>query len=159
VPFTGWPGQNQRVETTWDGLPVAQDKPWVSAVVVWRQGGEGREFLLLHRHHQGPEHEGDWAWTSPAGARMPGEEPLAAARRELREEIGLELPLAGPLPHLTDDVALFVAEAAADAEIVLDAEHDRYEWVRLDEAVRRCLPAIVGEGLRIADRAVAEGMR
>jgi hypothetical protein len=32
-------------------------------------------------------------------------------------------------------------------------------WVRFDEAVRRCLPAIVGEGLRIADRAVAEGVR
>ena len=103
--------------------------------------------------------EGDWAWTSPAGARQPGEAPSAAARRELLEEVGLELPLTGPLAHLTDDVALFAAEAPADAEIVLDAEHDRYEWVTLEEGVRRCLPAVVGKALRIADRAAAEGVR
>ena len=103
--------------------------------------------------------EGDWAWTSPAGARQPGEAPSATARRELLEEVGLELPLTGPLAHLTDDVALFAAEAPADAEIVLDAEHDRYEWVTLEEGVRRCLPAVVGKALRIVDRAVAEGVR
>jgi 8-oxo-dGTP pyrophosphatase MutT (NUDIX family) len=159
VRFTAWPGQNQRVETTWDGLPVAREKPRVSAVVVWRRAGEVREFLLLHRQHHGPEYEGDWAWTSPAGARQPGEAPSATARRELLEEVGLELPLTGPLAHLTDDVALFVAEAPADAEIVLDAEHDRYEWVTLEEGVRRCLPAVVGKALRIADRAAAEGVR
>jgi 8-oxo-dGTP pyrophosphatase MutT (NUDIX family) len=139
------------VETTWDGLPVAAEKPHAAAVVVWRRRADGvREFLLLHRHHEGPEYEGDWAWTSPAGARLPGEDPRAAALRELREETGLELEIDGPLAHVTDDVALFVAEAPADAAVVIDAEHDRFEWVPLDEGVARCLPAVVGESLRIA---------
>ncbi|NUR77478.1 MAG: NUDIX domain-containing protein [Thermoleophilia bacterium] len=141
------------METTWDGLPVAQDKPMAVAVVVRRGSPPRTEYLLLHRAHEGPAYEGDWAWTTPAGARRPGEEPRRAAERELTEETGLRLPIAGPLEHVTDDVALFVAEAPADAEVRLDAEHDRFEWVTLEEGVRRCLPAVVGESLRIADAA------
>jgi 8-oxo-dGTP pyrophosphatase MutT (NUDIX family) len=148
-------GDDRAVERTWDGLPVVQEKPWVSAVVVWRDGSAGREFLLLHRHHQGPEFEGDWAWTSPAGARQPGETPDDAARRELHEETGLTLSLRGPLEHVTEDVALYVAESESEAEVVIDVEHDRFEWVTLEVAVRRCLPAVVAEGIRIADRAAS----
>jgi hypothetical protein len=70
--------------------------------------------------------------------------------RELREETGLELAFE-PLPHETDGVALFVAEAPGGAQIVLEAEHDRFEWVTLDEGLARCLPAIVGRGLELAD--------
>jgi 8-oxo-dGTP pyrophosphatase MutT (NUDIX family) len=143
-------GETSPVQTTWDGLPVAQDKPRAVAVALWRWTTSGREYLLLHRAHQGPAYEGDWAWTTPAGARQPGEDPRAAAERELLEETGLALPIAGPLEHVTDDVALFVAEASRDAEVRLDAEHDRFEWVTLEEGVRRCLPAVVGESLRIA---------
>jgi 8-oxo-dGTP pyrophosphatase MutT (NUDIX family) len=145
------------VERTWDGLQVAQERPWVSAVVVWRQGPEAREFLLLHRHHRGPEFAGDWAWTSPAGARQPGETPDDAAHRELLEETGLTLPLRGPLDHVTEDVALYVAQAESDAAVVIDPEHDRFEWVTLEVAIRRCLPSVVAEGIRIADRAASLG--
>jgi 8-oxo-dGTP pyrophosphatase MutT (NUDIX family) len=145
-------GHNRRMETTWDGLPVAQDRPHAAAVVVWRRGDRGREYLLLHRHHQGPEHQGDWAWTSPAGARLPGENPRAAAERELFEETGLRLRIAGPLEHVTDEVALFVAEAPQNVRIVVDPEHDRFEWEPLEEAAGRCLPAVVGESFRIVDR-------
>src|SRR6266542_2869142 len=107
-----------RMERTWDGLPVAPEKPFASCVVVWRDGTRGREYLLLHRHHEGPEYEGDWAWTPPSGARQPRETP--------------------------DEVALYVARAPSDAQIVLDVEHDRFEWLPRDEAVGRCLPARVG---------------
>jgi 8-oxo-dGTP pyrophosphatase MutT (NUDIX family) len=132
-------------------LPVAQDKPLAAAVVVWREHAGVREYLLLHRHHRGADYEGDWAWTSPAGTRQPGEDPRAAAERELFEETGLRLEIAGPLDHVTDDVALFVAQAPFGAEVVIDPEHDRYEWVGRDEAIARCLPKIVGDGIRLAD--------
>lgn len=135
------------METTWDGLPVARDKPFASCVVVWRGAPNAREFLVLHRHHGGPDREGDWAWTAPSGARQPGETPEEAARRELREETGLELPFAA-VGHATDEVALFVAEAPTDALVRLDPEHDRFEWVTFEEAVERCLPAVVGEAFR-----------
>jgi 8-oxo-dGTP pyrophosphatase MutT (NUDIX family) len=138
---------------TWDGRPVAAEDPRAVSVVVWRRTPAGREYLLLHRRHHGPDYVGDWAWTPPSGARQPGEEPEAAARRELLEETGLDLPLRA-VEHATAEVALYVAEAPADAEVRIDAEHDAYAWVTADEAAVRCLPAVVGDSVRTADRAL-----
>jgi len=140
------------MEETWDGLPVARESPFASCVVVWRRAGEEREFLVLHRAHFGPDFAGEWAWTPPSGARQPGESPQAAAVRELREETGLELaPAAVESPN--PDVALFVAEAAADEEVVLDAEHDAFRWLPLAEAAALCLPPTVAACLETAAHA------
>jgi 8-oxo-dGTP pyrophosphatase MutT (NUDIX family) len=143
------------METTWDGLPIAPDNPRFASIVVWRRGPDGREFLVLHRRHHGPGFAGDWAWTNPAGSRLPGEPVEAAARRELLEEAGLELSLT-PLAALADEVALFHAEAPGDAVVRLDHEHDRFEWLPLEEATERCLPAVVGETLRAVDAALGD---
>jgi 8-oxo-dGTP pyrophosphatase MutT (NUDIX family) len=140
------------VRTTWDGLPVAPEPPFAASVVVWREGAGGRAFLLLHRLAPGgPAYQGDWAWTPPSGARLPGEEPDDAARRELTEETGLMLeivPARGA--SASADVALYVARAAAGDAVVLDAEHDRFEWLSLDDAIERCAPAVVAQGLASA---------
>jgi 8-oxo-dGTP pyrophosphatase MutT (NUDIX family) len=137
------------METTWDGLPVARERPYACSVVVWRKAETGREFLLLHRLAPGgADYEGEWAWTPPSGARQPGEEPDAAAARELEEETGLTLPLTlAPEATASEDVAIYVAEAPPDAEVVLDDEHDRYLWLSLEEALPKCLPQVVASGL------------
>ena len=143
------------MEETWDGLPVAREQPFACCVVTWRVGLEGvREYLVLHRAHFGPEFAGDWAWTPPSGARQPGEEPPAAAARELREEIGLELAFA-EVTSPNPDIALYVAQAPVGAEVVLDAEHDSFRWLPLEEAAALCLPATVAEGLRAAALSLA----
>jgi len=49
------------METTWDGLPVARENPVAVAIALWRPTPRGREYLILHRHHGGPDREGDWA--------------------------------------------------------------------------------------------------
>jgi len=132
-----------------DGLPVAHERPYACCVVIWREAEGRREFLLLRGLAPGgASYEGEWAWTPRSGARQPGETPDAAATRELAEEVGLALPLTPLLDgSASEDVALYVAQAPPDAEVLLDDEHDAFLWLPLDEAFPRCLPSIVAAGL------------
>jgi ADP-ribose pyrophosphatase YjhB (NUDIX family) len=128
------------VETTWDGVPIAEENPRGCSIVVWRGSDRGREFLILHRRAAGPpEFEGNWAWTPPAGSRQPGEDISATVVRELREETGLELECA-PTTLGTDEWLVYLAEAPQDANVVLDTEHDRLVWLPSSEA-SRAMPA------------------
>lgn len=139
--------------TTWDGLPVSDERPYGVMVVVYRRLVGRLEVLLLHRAHRGPDYEGDWAWTPPAGARFPGEAVEVCARRELREEAGLALDVQ-PTGCGTVDWPVYVAEAPPGAMVSVahDPEHDRYEWLSPSAAVTRCRPARVAAAL---NRAVA----
>lgn len=82
--------QREQPFTTHDGLPVSRQAPHGATVVVFNRGPDGWRYLLLHRHHNGADFEGDWAWTPPAGARFPREDITVRARRELEEETGLQ---------------------------------------------------------------------
>jgi 8-oxo-dGTP pyrophosphatase MutT (NUDIX family) len=139
-----------RPELTWDGLPVAADDPHGAAIIVRRPDGQGgREYLLLHRAHRGPGYDGDWAWTPPSGARLPGEPVLAGALRELAEEAGITG--VEPVPvDLSGPWAVFLVEVSARMRVRLDAEHDQFRWVSAAEALSRCRPASVTAGLAAA---------
>lgn len=140
--------------TTWDGLPISRAGPYGAMVVVYRTVDHGIEFLALHRAEHGPSFEGDWAWTPPSGARLPGEPVERCARRELAEEAGLDLPVRRA-PTSVATWAVFVAEAPAAARVVLDAEHDRFAWLAADDLLARCSPEMVAEQIREAITSVA----
>ena len=137
------------MRATWDGQAISAEPPFGATVVVFRVHGAATEVLLLHRAHLGPDYAGDWAWTPPAGARLPDEPIEVCARRELLEETGLELALT-PTDCGSAEWPLYLAEAPPDASVVLDAEHDRFEWVLADEAPGRCLPDLTRLPLQAA---------
>ena len=137
------------MDTTWDGLPISREPPYGASVVVFRRVAGALELLMLHRAHHGPEYEGDWAWTPPSGARLPGEPIEVCARRELLEESGLDLEIE-PTACGTAEWHVFVAEAPAVAQVVLDGEHDRHVWVTCDDAVGRCRPDLASVPLQAA---------
>lgn len=61
-----------------------------AGLLVWRLAAVGPEFLLAHPGGPLWKNRDEGAWSIPKGLIEPGKEPLAAARREFREETGFD---------------------------------------------------------------------
>jgi len=59
---------------------------------MFRQREGEPEVLLVHPGGPFWSHKDDGAWSLPKGELEAGEDPLTAARREFREETGIEVP-------------------------------------------------------------------
>src|SRR4051794_1988092 len=102
--------------TTYDGLPISATPPFGATIVVSCLMNGDRRYLLLHRAHAGPAYEGDWAWTPPAGSRLPDEPIEICAVRELAEETGLSGVLRA-IYNSDTDWALFALDLDAQPEV------------------------------------------
>jgi len=102
----------------WRGTPIEG----VSVIVTNVEGD-----LLLLRHSYGPK-----VWMLPSGGLKRGEDPEDCARREVREEVGIELAWLEPLGRLEEQLSgsphtahLFAATCQAaprpDRREVIDA--------------------------------------
>ena len=120
-----------------DALAAGFDIPlYALGAVVYVERGD--EILLLKRA-EGSALSGQWFL--PGGAIERDELPEDGARRELREEAGLEidgeLELIGAYPiHVygLDMVQLsYRGRVADDAEVTISHEHDGAQWVRPDD--------------------------
>ncbi|MGI0151360.1 MAG: NUDIX domain-containing protein [Thermoplasmata archaeon] len=103
----------------------------------------GDQILLLHRS---PRVSNPGAWDLPGGRLEPGESLSRGARREVREETGLDVRI-GPLFHAelfgslsksgrirpTLEVFFHCAAPARKAPRVDSRAHTEYAWVRASE--------------------------
>jgi dATP pyrophosphohydrolase len=116
---------------------------------VLRPGGRaaGRpqyEVLALRRSTQG---RCPGSWETVHGTIEPGETPVDASKREMKEETGLEPERMYNLSrvdafyqHKSDEVALipaFASFVAASAQPRLSAEHDQFAWLALADAAKQ----------------------
>ena len=70
-----------------------------AGLLLYRRSDEGTVEVLL-AHPGGPfwAKKDAGAWSIPKGEYEPGDDPLVTARREFREEVGLDPPAGHPVP-------------------------------------------------------------
>ena len=134
-----------------------------AGLLLFRRARAGLEVFLVHPG--GPFWRGRdaGAWSIPKGEIGPGEDPLAAARRELAEETGVSVDgrfveLAAVRQKGGKIVRAWAIEADCDAATITSnvfslewpprsgkhadfPEVDKAAWFALDEARRRINPA------------------
>ena len=131
-----------------------------AGIILYRHGAGGTQFLLVHPG--GPYWRGKdaGAWSIPKGEYDEGEDPLAAALRELEEELGLARPDGDPIPltpirqKAGKEVRAWGLEGALDPEDIRSntftiewpprsgrmqsfPEIDRAAWLTLEQARSR----------------------
>lgn len=118
-----------------------------AGVVVVLRCPEGWRFLMLRAFKN---------WDFPKGLVEGGEEPLATARREVREETLIEdlrfdwgLSYRETEPYARGKVARYYLAATDSAEVTLPVsaeigrpEHHEFRWVDLHEALGLCPPRL-----------------
>ena len=118
-----------------------------AGVVVVRQAEEGWRFLLLRAFNH---------WDFPKGMVEPGEQPIEAAVREVREESliddldfawGQASTRTGPYSH--GKVACYYVAVTRTEAVTLPvnpelgrAEHSEFRWVDFDEAMALVSPRV-----------------
>lgn len=138
-----------------------------AGLMLWKRGAGGLRVLLVHPGGPFWAKRDLGAWTIPKGEFGADETPLAAARREFAEELGMPLdavsaghilPLGSVRQAGGKTVTGFAAEGDLDAETIVSntvemewpprsgrrrtfPEVDRAAWFSLAEARERINPA------------------
>ena len=120
-----------------------------AGIIIFRNTPKGREYLVVHASGTGDGTTRPDFWDFSKGLLEKGETGIDAARREVKEEVGIEdfLFVDGfketvhyftrrdgkPVPKF---MAMFLAEVKDD-KVRLSWEHDKYEWLPFVEARER----------------------
>ncbi len=118
-----------------------------AGVVVVRDTEDGLRYLLLRAYRH---------WDFPKGMVEAGEEPLAAARREVAEETGIDVlefawgeVFRETAPYARGKVARYYLARTRREDVVLTAnpqtgihEHMEYRWVKRADAAAMVTPRV-----------------
>ncbi|MFJ8076793.1 NUDIX domain-containing protein [Streptomyces sp. NPDC096176] len=128
-----------------------------AGLLLWRRREAGVEVLIGHMGGPFWSARNEGAWSIPKGEYAPDEEPMAAARREFEEELGLQAPDGDwhPLGETRQSngklVTVWAMEGDLDTALVVPGtftmewprgsgvtqefpEIDRAEWFGVEEA-------------------------
>lgn len=106
-----------------------------AGLLLFRRRGTGAEVLIGHMGGPFWERRDEAAWSIPKGEYGPDEEPMAAARREFEEELGLQPPTGQWLPlgeaRQTNGkvVVVWAVEGGLDTALVVPGTFTM-EWPR-----------------------------
>ena len=155
----------QRPITYETSVPKKQtriDAGVVEVYVIRRNGGDWR-VLTLQRASDTKRPD---SWETVYGKIDAGERPERAGVRELREETGLEpsslynLSVSSFYLHAGQTIQMaiaFVAFVDESAQVTLGEEHQKFEWLSLDDASRRFTWPRAAQALRDARHLFAKG--
>jgi 8-oxo-dGTP pyrophosphatase MutT (NUDIX family) len=118
-----------------------------AGVVVVRDTAEGWRVLLLRAYDY---------WDCPKGLVEPGEDPLAAARREVREETGIDElefrwgeEFVETAPYARNKVARYFLAATPRSAVKLPVneslgrpEHQEFRWLAFEDAAKLTVPRV-----------------
>jgi predicted NUDIX family NTP pyrophosphohydrolase len=135
-----------------------------AGILLYRRPDNVLEVLLVHPGGPMWARRDEGAWSIPKGEYEPGEDPLAAARREFEEELGVAAP-DGPVTDLGEVrqksgklVRAWAVEGDLDADRIVSntcmvqwpprsgklieiPEVDRAEWLEVERARPKINPA------------------
>ena len=137
--------------------------PGVIEIFVIRHNGGDWRVLVLQRAADGKR---PGSWETVYGKVDAREKPEKAAVRELREETGLDpealynVTVSSFYLHASNTIEMcvtFAAFVADDAEVTIGEEHQRYEWLSIEEACERFTWPREAHALRDARHLLARG--
>ncbi|MGW7463436.1 NUDIX domain-containing protein [Streptomyces xantholiticus] len=106
-----------------------------AGLLLWRRRPAGVEVLIGHMGGPFWQSRDEAAWSIPKGEYEPDEEPMAAARREFEEELGLQAPTGDwhPLGEARQSngklVTVWAVEGELDTSLVVPGTFTM-EWPR-----------------------------
>lgn len=118
-----------------------------AGIILYRNTPEGRKFLVIRSSRKYPDRPEFWDF--PKGRLDSGEDGIGAARREVREEVGIDdfeivQNFKETVRYFTRRegksipkfVAMFLAHTP-QKEVTLSWEHDVFEWLAYHDARER----------------------
>ena len=121
--------------------------------IIFYKGRQNNINLLLVKNSNGRY------WSFPKGHIEQGETEHETAKREIKEETGLDVEICGnfreiseycPFGKIRKRVVFFLARAFTDNVVIQESEIDSYIWVDLQQARKLCS---YDNDLRIIDKA------
>lgn len=143
-----------------------------AGIIIFRNTPQGRRYLVIRSSRDkstiAKGKDVKEFWDLPKGVLEKGETGMDAAKREAKEEVGIEnlriVPAFKETVHYFTRrdgkpapkyVAMFLGEVKTDT-IVLSWEHDKYEWLPHKEAYERVTLKPMGGALEKAERFLCE---